>query len=106
MLEPQTRELLFDVLQPPEDHTLDFAIGTTFTLDLLALLIAPVAFTLFEADVPPSYCIATHLRYSKACVGIPIGWRSFATAVTLPFQTRSFHNLSISRKWSSNASPT
>jgi hypothetical protein len=52
MLEPQGRKLLFDVLRPPEDHTLDFAVGTTYTLDLLALLIAPVAFTLFEADDP------------------------------------------------------
>jgi hypothetical protein len=52
MLEPQGRRLLFDVLQPPEGHSIDFAIGTTFTLDLLALLTAPVAFTLFEADDP------------------------------------------------------
>jgi len=52
VLEPQTRKLLFDVLRPPEDHTLDYAIATTFTLDLLALLTAPVAFTLFEADDP------------------------------------------------------
>ena len=52
MLEPHTRKLLFDVLRPPEDHTLDYAIATTYTLDLLALLTAPIAFTLFEADDP------------------------------------------------------
>ena len=52
MLEPQTRKLLFDVLRPPEDHTLDYAIATTYTLDLLALSTAPIAFTLFEADDP------------------------------------------------------
>jgi len=52
VLEPHTRTLLFDVLRPPEDHTLDYAIATTYTLDLLALLTAPVAFTLFEADDP------------------------------------------------------
>jgi hypothetical protein len=52
MLEPQTRKLLFDVLRPPEDHTLDYAVATTYTLDLLALLTAPIAFTLFEADDP------------------------------------------------------
>jgi hypothetical protein len=52
MLEPQNRKLLFDVLQPPEDHTLDYAIATTYTLDLLALLTAPIAFTLFEAGDP------------------------------------------------------
>ncbi|MGE3345730.1 MAG: phospholipase D family protein, partial [Vicinamibacterales bacterium] len=50
MLEPHARTLLFDVLRPPDDYSLDYAIATTFTLDLLALLTAPVAFTLFEAD--------------------------------------------------------
>ena len=52
MLEPQSRKLLFDVLRPPEEHTLDYAIATTYTLDLLALLTAPIAFTLFESDDP------------------------------------------------------
>jgi hypothetical protein len=50
MLEPHTRTLLFDILRPPDDHSLDFGIATTYTLDLLALLTAPVAFSLFEAD--------------------------------------------------------
>lgn len=50
MLEPHGRTLLFDILKPPEDHRLDTAIATTFTLDLLALLTAPVAFSLFDVD--------------------------------------------------------
>jgi hypothetical protein len=50
MLEPHGRTLLFDILKPPEQHTLDAAIATTFTLDLLALLTAPVAFSLFDVD--------------------------------------------------------
>ena len=50
MLEPHGRTLLFDILKPPEDHTLDVAIATTYTLDLLALLTAPVAFSLFDVD--------------------------------------------------------
>jgi hypothetical protein len=50
MLEPGNRALIFDILRPPEGFALDFAIGTTFTLDLLTLLTAPVAFTLFEAE--------------------------------------------------------
>jgi hypothetical protein len=50
MLEPHGRALLFDILKPPEDHRLDAAIATTFTLDLLALLTAPVAFSLFDVD--------------------------------------------------------
>jgi hypothetical protein len=50
MLEPHDRTLLFDVLKPPDNHTLDAAIATTYTLDLVALLTAPVAFSLFEVD--------------------------------------------------------
>ena len=50
MLEPHGRTLLFDILKPPEGHTLDQAIATTYTLDLLALLTAPVAFSLFDVD--------------------------------------------------------
>ena len=50
MLDPHGRTLLFDILKPPADHTLDAAIATTYTLDLLALLTAPVAFSLFDVD--------------------------------------------------------
>jgi hypothetical protein len=50
MLEPHGRTLLFDILKPPEDHVLDLAIATTYTLDLMALLTAPVAFSLFDVD--------------------------------------------------------
>jgi hypothetical protein len=52
MLEPHSRTLLFDILRPPDDHALDCGIATTYTLDLLALLTAPAAFSLFEADDP------------------------------------------------------
>lgn len=50
MLEPHGRALLFDILKPPEGHVLDAAIATTYTLDLMALLTAPVAFSLFDVD--------------------------------------------------------
>jgi hypothetical protein len=48
MLEPNERTLLLRALEPPEGYRLDFAIGTTFSLDLLALLTAPLAFTLYD----------------------------------------------------------
>ena len=48
MLDPHDRRLLLDALRPPDDFTLDFAVGTTFSLDLLALLTAPLGFTRFE----------------------------------------------------------
>ena len=48
MLEPQERSLLFDALRPPPGYQLDTAVGTTYSLDLLALATVPVAFTLFD----------------------------------------------------------
>jgi hypothetical protein len=48
MLEPQSRRHLLESLRPPPGYTLDCAIGTTFSLDLLTMLTAPLAFTLFD----------------------------------------------------------
>ncbi len=48
MLSPDDRELFLDALRPPEGTELDRAVGTTFTLDLQALLITPLAFALFD----------------------------------------------------------
>ncbi len=48
MLEPQDRRLFLESLRPPEGYALDRAIGTTYSLDLLALLTAPLAFTIFD----------------------------------------------------------
>lgn len=49
MLQPSDRAGLYDALRPPAGYTLDHAIGTSFTLDLEALLTAPVAFALYDA---------------------------------------------------------
>ena len=48
MLEPQKRLQLLGSLRPPVGYELDGAIGTTFSLDLLAALTAPLAFTFFS----------------------------------------------------------
>ncbi|HEX8163557.1 MAG TPA: phospholipase D family protein [Pyrinomonadaceae bacterium] len=48
MLEPQSRRHLLEALRPPPGYALDCAIGTTFSLDLLTMLTAPLAFTLFD----------------------------------------------------------
>ena len=45
MLEPGQRQLFPNTLRPPDGYVLDLAIGTTFTLDLMALLSVPLAFT-------------------------------------------------------------
>jgi hypothetical protein len=50
MLEPNNRKLLLESLQPPLGFKLDLAIGTTYTLDLIALLSAPVAFAFSDAQ--------------------------------------------------------
>lgn len=47
MLAPDDRRTLLEALRPPTGYQLDRAIGTTFSLDLQALLLAPLAFTLF-----------------------------------------------------------
>lgn len=48
MLDPQHRNLLLEILRPPPGYQVDHAIGTTFSLDLHALLMAPLAFTFFN----------------------------------------------------------
>lgn len=50
MLEPEGRQLLLDALRPPAGFVLDRAIGTTYTLDLTALLTAPVGFALLDRE--------------------------------------------------------
>lgn len=47
MLAPDTRRTLLDQLRPPEGYRLDAAVGTTFTLDLTAALVPPLAFASF-----------------------------------------------------------
>ena len=49
MLGTRDRTLLLDSLRPPAGYRLRRAVGTSFTLDLMALLTAPLAFTFFDA---------------------------------------------------------
>ena len=49
MLGTRERTLLLDNLRPPAGYRLRRAVGTSFTLDLMALLTAPLAFTFFDA---------------------------------------------------------
>lgn len=50
MLEPGNRRLFLDSLRPPDGYTFDLAVGTTYTLDLMALLSVPLAFTFADAQ--------------------------------------------------------
>jgi len=49
MLGTRDRTLLLSSLRPPPGYRLRRAVGTSFTLDLMALLTAPLAFTFFDA---------------------------------------------------------
>jgi hypothetical protein len=72
MLEPGNRTLLFDSLRPPDGYEVDFALATTYSLDLLSLLVAPLGFTFFELesagrgiqDVDPMLLLRTVRRYA------------------------------------------
>jgi len=50
MLEPDNRHLLMEALRPPAGMRLDTAVGTSFTLNLQAVLLAPVSFAVFGAQ--------------------------------------------------------
>lgn len=48
MLDPRGRQMLLGSLRPPDGFRFDCAVGTTFSLDLIALLTAPLAFAMFD----------------------------------------------------------
>ncbi len=50
MLEPGVRGELVEALRPPAGYEVDHAIGTTFSLDLMAMLLVPLAFALLEIE--------------------------------------------------------
>jgi len=48
MLKPDERSPLLELLRPPLGYQLDQAVGTSFSLDLVAALTVPLAFALFD----------------------------------------------------------
>jgi hypothetical protein len=50
MLEPTSRVVYLDELRAPEGYTLDRAVATTFSLDLLSLLMAPLSMAVFDTE--------------------------------------------------------
>lgn len=111
MLAPETRVLLGDALRPPDAHRLDVAVGTTYSLDLTALLLAPMSFALIEAGEDlahpdPSALLAAVRRYSErttvfcqaGVIAVPTAYRSILTfvegsvhEVTPPTAGKVFH---------------
>ncbi len=74
MLQPDDRLTLLDALRPPPGYTVDRAIGTTYSLDLQALLTAPAAFALVQAtasgesDTAPIELLDSIRRHSRRIV--------------------------------------
>ncbi len=66
MLEPERRQPLTDALRPPPGYTFDCAVGTTFTLDLNALLLAPVAFAMFDVEADDGRPLANPVAVVEA----------------------------------------
>ena len=50
MLAPDQRALYLEALRPPEGYAFGCGIGTTFSLDLYTLLVAPVSLALLEVE--------------------------------------------------------
>ncbi|MCL6558110.1 MAG: phospholipase D family protein, partial [Firmicutes bacterium] len=48
MLSPNERHLYMEALKPPAGYFFDRGVATTFSLDLITLLVAPLSFALFE----------------------------------------------------------
>lgn len=84
MLQPTDRLLLFDALAPPSGFKLDFAVGTTYTLDLFALLSAPVAFAFSDWQDRDGRPTGDPLALLKAV-------REYADRICLFFQAGRIH---------------
>ena len=50
MLAPEKRQIYLEEIQPPVGYELDRAVATTYSLDLLSLLMTPLSLALFSAD--------------------------------------------------------
>ena len=113
MLEPNDRAMLQDLLRPPEGTQLDIAVGTTYSLDLISLLSAPVAFALFDIDAEGQaegeggleilesvrrYASRTTVFAMAGQISVPAAYRSVLTytedsviEVRRPREDRVFH---------------
>jgi hypothetical protein len=66
MLHPEERHSLTEALRPPAGWKLDQALGTTYTLDLMALLTVPLSFTFFDIEDSDGKPIADPIRVMEA----------------------------------------
>ncbi len=66
MLRPDEREHLLDLLRPPAGCQLDFAVGTTFSLDLISALRLPLSFAFFDWERADGELVADRLALLEA----------------------------------------
>ena len=88
MLRVNESALLLSALQPPQGMSIDAAIGTTFTLDLTALLTIPVAasFDLMQSELEPADLLETVRRYADRTILF-----CQAGAISVPPRYRAAH---------------
>lgn len=113
MLAPETRVMLTDALRPPDGYRVDVAVATTYSLDLTALLLAPLSFALFDQPsdgeitrVDPIRLLEAVRRHSEhttvfcqaGAIAVPSSYRSILTfiedsvrEVMPPNEGRVFH---------------
>lgn len=113
MLAPETRVMLTDALRPPDGYRVDVAVATTYSLDLTALLLAPLSFALFDhvdgddlTAVDPIRLLEAVRRHSEhttvfcqaGAIAVPTAYRSILTfveecvrEVMPPTEGRVFH---------------
>lgn len=95
-LTPETRVLLTDALRPPAGYRVDVAVGTTYSLNLTALLLAPLSFALFDSgdtqdtrSLDPIRLLEAVRRYAEhttvfcqaGAIHVPTKYRSILTFV-------------------------
>lgn len=65
-LAPEERVLLTDALRPPAGYRVDIAVGTTYSIDLTALLLAPLSFAVFDETASDDVASADPVRLLEA----------------------------------------
>ena len=91
MLGTRERTLLLESLRPPPGYRLRRAVGTSYTLDLIALLTAPLAFTFFDAHdedgAPVTDPVALLEALRRHAENVTLFCQAGAIAVPKPEQT-------------------
>lgn len=66
MLKPDERQHLMELLRPPVGCTLDIAVGTTYSLDLISALMLPLSFAFFDWEHADGELVADPLALLEA----------------------------------------